>query len=451
MSMGWGVEDFKGQPMKRILAVNPWIEDFAAFDFWLKPLGLLRIAGILKDAGAEVFLLDLVDRNHPWLPTHTKTDEWGRGKFFKEKIPKPRVVAYVPRSFRRYGLPREILEQRLAELPDADAVILTSGMTYWYKGVSRTIKVLRKRYPDTPFILGGVYASLMPEHARTHSGADAVITGSAEIVREKLGEVLRLKLRDRLPFPSWELYTKSDYAVIETSKGCPFSCTYCASRRLNPGFWPGSTEDVLSEMSYIRGLGITRIAFYDDALLYHPGFEDIMEGIAGEDFGFQLHTPNGLHISRITPRRAKLMRKAGVASLYLSVETTDKELLDATGPKLNPAELEDKVRMLRDEGFEKELHAYVLFGLAGQSEESVKTTLDKVIRLGLKPHLAEFSPVPGTPEYHKAGFDKRTDPLLTNNTAFCSRKNLGGSLARLKDYLKNTALSAESPPGPAPS
>jgi len=35
--------------MKHILLVNPWITDFTAYDFWLKPLGLLSIASILRE------------------------------------------------------------------------------------------------------------------------------------------------------------------------------------------------------------------------------------------------------------------------------------------------------------------------------------------------------------------------------------------------------------------
>jgi len=28
---------------KKILLINPWVHDFAAYDFWLKPLGLLYL------------------------------------------------------------------------------------------------------------------------------------------------------------------------------------------------------------------------------------------------------------------------------------------------------------------------------------------------------------------------------------------------------------------------
>jgi len=42
----------------RILLINPWIYDFAAHDYWSKPLGLLYVAGILTESGYEVSCID---------------------------------------------------------------------------------------------------------------------------------------------------------------------------------------------------------------------------------------------------------------------------------------------------------------------------------------------------------------------------------------------------------
>jgi hypothetical protein len=50
-----------------ILLINPWIHDFAAYDFWAKPLGLLTIAGILRLHGYEITYIDCLDRFHPEL------------------------------------------------------------------------------------------------------------------------------------------------------------------------------------------------------------------------------------------------------------------------------------------------------------------------------------------------------------------------------------------------
>ena len=55
----------------RLLLLNPPIYDFSAYDFWLKPYGLLRVAGYLRRQ-AELHLFDYLDRLHPLVP--------GRGK-----------------------------------------------------------------------------------------------------------------------------------------------------------------------------------------------------------------------------------------------------------------------------------------------------------------------------------------------------------------------------------
>ena len=44
-----------------ILLINPWICDFAAYDFWAKPIGLLYIGSILKKSGYNISYIDLVD------------------------------------------------------------------------------------------------------------------------------------------------------------------------------------------------------------------------------------------------------------------------------------------------------------------------------------------------------------------------------------------------------
>src|SRR5438128_1397126 len=87
----------------RVLLVNPPIYDFSAYDFWLKPYGLLRVAGYLRDR-AELRLFDYLDRRHPSVDDKDlRGDDWGRGEFPREAAPIPDVLAGIPRRFRRYG------------------------------------------------------------------------------------------------------------------------------------------------------------------------------------------------------------------------------------------------------------------------------------------------------------------------------------------------------------
>ena len=54
--------------MARVLCINPWIYDFAAYNLWVEPLGLLTVAAVLRKAGHEVALVDCLDRHHPAAP-----------------------------------------------------------------------------------------------------------------------------------------------------------------------------------------------------------------------------------------------------------------------------------------------------------------------------------------------------------------------------------------------
>ena len=49
----------------RILLVNPWIHDFAAFNLWARPLGLLKVAEYLSAFDAELLFLDCTDSYKP--------------------------------------------------------------------------------------------------------------------------------------------------------------------------------------------------------------------------------------------------------------------------------------------------------------------------------------------------------------------------------------------------
>jgi len=220
--------------MKRILLVQPWIHDFAAYDFWIKPLGLLYLASVLRANGFDVSLIDCLDPYHPSIasdfrvpPTRHSSE---RGKLPRETILKPECLAFVPRRYSRYGITQQALRAALRTPARPDLVLVTSMMTYWYPGVWETIKVLHEELPGTPVVLGGNYVTLCPDHAKG-SGADILISGDGILpVLKTLRQVFAVTLSfipssdnlDSLPYPAFDLYPIVRQVPILTSKGCPF-------------------------------------------------------------------------------------------------------------------------------------------------------------------------------------------------------------------------------------
>ena len=72
-----------------ILLVNPWIHDFAAYDFWAKPLGLLQIGAALRRHGCHVSYIDCLDRFHPQALPADPSKRHGRGPYLKSPLPAP--------------------------------------------------------------------------------------------------------------------------------------------------------------------------------------------------------------------------------------------------------------------------------------------------------------------------------------------------------------------------
>ena len=87
----------------RILLVNPPIYDFSAYDIWLKPYGLLRVAGFLRNQ-AEFHLVDFLDRLDSRIPAgNYRSDRWAAARFIPSRcrIPLRRSGACPCISHRR--------------------------------------------------------------------------------------------------------------------------------------------------------------------------------------------------------------------------------------------------------------------------------------------------------------------------------------------------------------
>ena len=266
----------------RALLINPYIHDFAAYDLWSKPLGLLKIAGYLKELKCEISLIDCLDRLDPSLNEFLKgktptSTPFGSGQYYCEEIIKPDLYKPVPRKFKRHGIPPALFNKILDITPRPEIILVTSGMSYWYPGVFETINILKNKFPGVPLILGGIYASICTNHAKEKSGADFVFKGN------DITEILKLinkitKSNLSLPpikekgetFPYYELYPKLSYITLRTSNGCPFKCSYCGWYLLENKFYQIDPDLVVEHIEYFnKKYNIKNFAFYDEALLYN--------------------------------------------------------------------------------------------------------------------------------------------------------------------------------------
>ncbi|MCD4664536.1 MAG: B12-binding domain-containing radical SAM protein [Bacteroidales bacterium] len=419
-----------------ILLINPWIYDFAAYDFWNKPTGLLSIGNLLEKHGYHTFLIDCLDRYHP-LNTDLKKKKYGTGKFIRTVVEKPGILKHVPRKYCRYGLALEDFQQALSQVPKPDVVLVTSGMTYWYQGVQFAIEIIKNKFPDVPVVLGGIYATLCYEHAIKYSGADYVIKGQGEVKALQLVDSLTGNNHEiekdsvEFPEPTYHHYKRLASIPIFTSYGCPFSCSFCASNLLSGKFRQKDPNSVIDEISYYYfKRHVRHFAFFDDALLINQEkhIAVILDGIIKRNLKISLHTPNGIHPREIILELAERMFKTNFKTIRLSYETHDEARQKEMGLKVTDSTLARAIINLEKAGYRrKDIDVYVIMGLPGQNVDEVIESMLFVVSLGAKVRLTSFSPIPGTKDWQRSvelyNMPKDIDPLLTNNSIYPLNRN----------------------------
>lgn len=136
-----------------------------------------------------------------------------------------------------------------------DEVYITSLYTFAWKPVHKAVKYYIKQFPNADVKLGGIYASLMPDHAET---------SGAYVSNGILPEVEELK-------PDYSLVPNWDGSIIFSSRGCSNKCPFCAVPQLEGNI----TQTIKSIFPFIEETH-TRIIFWDNNFLDSPGKTDII-------------------------------------------------------------------------------------------------------------------------------------------------------------------------------
>jgi len=376
------------------LLINPPVYDTQYWARWSQPAGLLRIATLLRERGYELRLLDCMETDAAGMVPKRFLKENGRTKMVeRDDISKPLY---------HFGLPLETVNALMADMAaePPDEVWITSVMTYWWPSTRDIVDLARYRFPRATILVGGIYPTLAAEHARDNlPNADYIFKGE-------------IAAASNLPTDLSLYATPPTYAILTTSRGCPWDCVYCAARALNngPALRQRTIDDVLEEMRDKRArFGIRRFGFYEDNALIAKDrhFERMMEAIIESGHKFELYAPEGMETRLLTRDILVKMRQAGFEKVHLPLETVKSD----NNRKWNrrhssTATFEAALENAIEAGFKPrttDLNAFVLFGLPDENiDEVVDSLLYAHDRVGsVIPML--FTPVPGTRVFAQHG------------------------------------------------
>lgn len=413
--------------MKALLVIPP-IMDFAAHDMWAAPYGLMVVASAFKRYNIEFDILDLLGKDYV-----RKEYDDGRRRYKRTitEMPEPLKGCSIKRLFAIYGADIQDIEKEMEGLrSNYDIILITTTMTYWYYGYRLIYQMLRKRFPDSLIIAGGVYVTLLRDHSSIILDNAVLIPNDRlhsfdRVVSERLNRDFSCFNRS---FSDWEMpdvisFSYRRYIPVLLIRGCPFRCTYCASQRLAGVVErkdPLKLADWVIEIS--EKSGIENVAFLDDAFLYRSDeiAKPFLKRLIASKKVLRLHAANGLHPRFIDEEMAYLMKDSGFVTIRLSLESSNERTLRDTGGKVKRSEYLKALRFLQNVGYKKgDLGTYLICGIPGQTPQEVIDSIRFVDDFGAVAYLAEFSPIPGTTLFESATKISKYDlnePLWQNNT-----------------------------------
>ena len=352
------------------------------------PLGLLYLAAVLEQDGHNVDILD----------------------YYMEDIP------------------REKLQNALMS---SDAV----GMTIYsddFKSSMDISRMIKDLNPDIPLIIGGPHCTFFQERSlRENPLADICVIGEGEHVildlvkflqgKKNLADIPGVYYRDNgaiisgkklqviknldvLPFPARHLVEKYDYGEFTfgfqlkkkvtasiTSRGCPFSCRFCArySNVINEwGFRQRTAQNILREFSEINEKYSTINIVDDNFLADKKRAHKILNGLIEMDKKIDLLI-SGVRVDTADKDLYKKMKQAGVKYLAYGVESGNQDVLDFYNKKITLQQIKKAVKLAREMNFF--IIATFILGAPIETKEHIKNTIRFACSLPID--VAGFGPL----------------------------------------------------------
>lgn len=386
-------------------------------------IGLVSLAGYLRDAGIEtgVVMADLlVDIPSRKIWSSYNYIDYAMGQQNYERVTRDN---------------ENIVWNKLADYikqanPAAVGIAYLTPTKLAVEKVARLVKEIDK---DIKVIAGSSHATFCPEDVMSSADIDFAVRGEGEIpllnlVKEikegkaKWEKVPGIHYRDRggqiksnpgtdlignlndLPFPARDLMLNSDYEVYRdhcmiSSRGCPYSCTFCADRSL----WGGkirrrSVDNIIKEIEYLNDrYKINLIDFVDGTFTYDRNYlYEFCKALIDSRLNVKWRCT--ARYDNLDEDILKLMKKANCSGLYFGLESGSNRLLRLMNKKMTVEDNIVKSQMVHDSGILSA--SSVLLGLPGETREEMEATLRlmKEVKTDIF-DVNSFVPLPGSPLY----------------------------------------------------
>ena len=241
-----------------------------------------------------------------------------------------------------------------------DEIYITSLFTYAWKPVHQAVRFYKRKYPKSRVLVGGLYASLLPEHA-AKSGADVIYKGIFEEAETCI--------------PAWDLVPEWDGSIIFTSRGCIRNCPFCAVPKLE-----GKLKTVIGSIKpYVYPLH-SRVILWDNNILATNNWENIFDEL--EELNRWVDFNQGLDARLINEKVASRLAKLRIKYIRLAYDN-----------KRQIGKLKNAIECLANAGIRrKSIIVYTLYNFRDDPED-FKDRVTQLLNLGVVSYPMRFEPL----------------------------------------------------------
>jgi len=275
----------------------------------------------------------------------------------------------------------------------------------------------RYRAAGVPVVLGGLHATLVPEDAKPHF--DAVCVGEGEelwpriiddarkgklqpFYRQQVGEVYDIT---RTPVPRFDLFDVEKYnrLTVQTSRGCPLDCEFCAASKIFGRYRIKPVAQVIAEIDAI--LEIWRdpfIEFADDNTFVHKKWsKEFLRELRKRDVRWFTETD----VSAADDLElVDLMADSGCQQVLVGFESPNRNSLDGIDRGNWKSKRRDSYERFIDEMQNRgvTVNGCFILGLDSDTPEVFEEIASFVKRTGLlESQVTVLTPFPGTRLYDR--------------------------------------------------
>jgi len=319
-------------------------------------------------------------------------------------------------------------------------IIGFTAMTNEVKSCAKLCSKIKEKM-DFKSIIGGVHYSALPEQTLREfpcfdygvagEGEEALlsllncltenkeinISGVGYLKEDKFcGSSERQLLQNQNDvFPAWDMFRAGKDYMLQTARGCPFTCEFC----MNPGgrkVRSQSVEHIVNELKWLVENKAPKTVYFGDEIFTvdQQRIIKLCDAMIEAGLHKKLSWRCQTHVNCLNEKLVMKMKQANCSLVGLGIETGDESLLKSIGKGTDKKKVNDAIKLLNK--YDLKYSTFFILGQANETYETAKETVNFAVELNpMEPVFGLMVPYPGTKVWDMANRNEGGFKLLSKD------------------------------------